>query len=107
MGHKKLCLDCRKAFNRDFDSGSGHIYLCPDCGKEMILMPHRFRPPKRSDDKKWETVKFFIEHGFKYQPIYRHTDLNGKLVSENVEYPETLKEAKEFVQTYKAQSFIK
>ncbi|GGK80937.1 hypothetical protein GCM10011405_30850 [Rufibacter glacialis] len=71
----------------------------------MILIPHRFRPPKRTDYKRWKTVGFFIDNGFKYQHIYKYTDLNIKLLTENVEYPETLKEAKEFVETFKAQSY--
>jgi DNA-directed RNA polymerase subunit RPC12/RpoP len=107
MGHKKMCLECKKTFNREFDTGSGHDYKCPDCGKSMILMPHRFRPPKRTDDKKWETVKLLVENGFKYQHIYDHKEIDGKWTSESVEYPENPKDAKEFIKKYKTQSFNK
>lgn len=101
MGHKKLCLHCRKVFNRDFDPGSGHDYKCPDCGRSMILMPHRFRPPKRIDDKKWEVVKLLIENGFKYQLLYDYIEVEGKLQAVLVKYPESLREAKEFIEKYR------
>lgn len=68
-------------------------------------MPHRFRPPRRSDDKKWGTVQFLIENGFKYQHIYNYIEKEGNQISENVIYPENLKEAKEFVLKYKNQSY--
>lgn len=49
MGHKVT-------LNRPFDSGSELQYPCPECGKPMFLLSHLFRPPKKTDDKKWKTV---------------------------------------------------
>ena len=73
----------------------------------MTLLPHRFKPPKKTEDKKWETVKFLIEHGFYYQHIYKkvETTENGNIVYENyAKYPENLKDAIEFVEKYKEQA---
>ena len=53
MGHKKVCLDCKISFNREFDNGLELTYPCPECGKSMTLLPHRFRPPKKTDENKW------------------------------------------------------
>lgn len=107
MGHKKVCLDCRICLNRDFDPGSGLNYPCPECGKPMKLLPHRFRPPKKSDDKKWETVKYLIESGFNYQHIYKSViTKNGVTSYENyAEYPDNIRDAKEFVLKYKDQAY--
>ena len=105
MGHKSVCVDCRKTFNRGFDSGSGREYKCPDCGKPMTLYPHRFRPPKKSDDSKWITVKYLLEHGFNYQHVHEPGEF-GKIINGRevfVEYPENLRDAKEFVEKYKNQ----
>ena len=106
MGHKKVCLDCHICLNRDFDPGSELNYPCPECGKHMKLLPHRFRPPKKSDDKKWETVKYLIENGFNYQHIYKTVETkNGVTSYENyAEYPENIRDAKEFVKKYKEQA---
>lgn len=103
MGHKKVCLECKLTFNRDFDFGSDLTYPCPECQKSMILLPHRFRPPKKSDDKGWQLVKFLIDNGFYFQHIYQNgsDELNGKLTNNYVSYPKNLREAKEFIITYK------
>ena len=106
MGYKKICLECKLTFNRPIDFGSGQTYPCPECAKPMTLLPHRFRPPKKTNDKKWETVKFLIEHGFCYQHIYKNIETkNGIVINENyVDYPENLKDAKEFIEKYKEQA---
>ena len=104
MGHKKLCLDCRKVFSREFDFSSARNYKCPDCGKTMILMPHRFRPPKRTDDRRWETVRILVENGFRYQHIFNHIETNEGLISESVRYPESPREANEFMEKYRKQA---
>jgi hypothetical protein len=72
-------------------------------------MPHRFRPPKKTDIKKWEVVKFLIEHGFKYQHIYKDVSLNNGIVdySNYAVYPDNMKEAKEFAEKYSGQAIKK
>ncbi len=107
MGHKKVCLECKVTLNKPFDSGSELTYPCPECGKQMTLLPHRFRPPKKTEDKKWKTVRFLVENGFHYQHIYENVTktINGFIKLENlVSYPENIREAKEFVEKYKSQA---
>ena len=107
MGYKKVCLDCRLSLSRPIDFGSGLSYPCPTCSKPMILLPHRFRPPKKSDDKAWDLVRFYIANGFKYQHIYdQNEQITEQLSSRKdyVEYPDNLRDAKEFVLKYKAQA---
>lgn len=106
MGYKKVCLKCRITLNRTFDSGSELTYPCPECGKPMILLSHRFRPPIKSDDKKWETIKFLIDNGFYFQHIYEKIEIkNGVTSHQNyVSYPDKLRDAKEFVAKYKSQA---
>jgi len=92
MGHKKLCLSCRLTLNRDFDDGSSGLkYPCPKCQKEMILLPHRFRPPKKSDEAKWKAVEFLIEQGFRYQHVFE-------------DVPENLRDAKVFLENLERKS---
>lgn len=106
MGYKAVCIDCRKSLNRPLDS-SNRLYPCSECGKSMTLLSHRFRPPKKTDDKKWETVKFLIETGFHYDHVDQIMDnnSNGMTSDQNyTTYPENIKDAKEFVKNYKHQA---
>jgi len=106
MGHKKVCLDCKLTYNRDFDSGSNLTYNCPKCQKPMLLLPHRFRPPKKTDDKGWILVNFLITNGFYFQHIYQEgsSEYCKKATDNYVPYPKDLREAKEFIITYKDQA---
>lgn len=92
--------------NRDFDPSSQLKYPCPKCGKPMLLLPHRFRPPKKNDDKGWELVNYLIENGFRFQHIYQlgSDDYNKKLTDNYISYPKNLRDAKEFVEKYKGQA---
>ena len=106
MGYKNICLDCRKAFSLGTDFTKIRESKCPDCGNTMTIISHRFRPPKTTDVKKWETVRFLIENGFRYQHIYKTISVssNGVKSYENyVDYPDNLRDAKEFVNKYKSQ----
>ncbi len=106
MGYKAVCIDCRKSINRALDFGSDREYPCSVCGKPMTLLSHLFKPPKKTDTKQWETVKYLIESGFNYQHIYKTVEkMNGVIISykDYVSYPDNLKEAKEFIEKYKDQ----
>jgi hypothetical protein len=110
MGHKSICLECKKSFSQGTDFRNIHESNCPNCSEPLTLIPQRFRPPKITDSKKWETVKFLIQNGFKYQHIYENSEelKNGKKSLSNlVAYPENLREAKEFVEKYKQQAITK
>lgn len=96
MGHKKVCLECRKAFSI-YNNGAEEVKLtCPQCGVKVVLMPHRFRPPKKEDIKQWSLIRFLIENGFLYQHVYEN--------HQYVKYPSSMDEAKEFVTKFKSQA---
>lgn len=105
MGHKIVCLECRKTYNQGTDFNDRREMVCPDCGKQMTPLSHRFRPPKKSEDKKWETIQFLIKNGFYFQHIYETITKEGFIKYENlVPYPKNIRDAKEFVERYKNQA---
>ncbi|WP_076375828.1 hypothetical protein [Mucilaginibacter lappiensis] len=74
---------------------------CPHCGKVMTYMSYNFRPPRKSDNTKWETVRYLVAHGFIYNHIYEPIPDNPNGATRTAIYPETLREAKEFVEKHK------
>jgi predicted nucleic acid-binding Zn-ribbon protein len=106
MGHKKVCLNCRKAFNQnsDFEIQSG--LSCPECGQKMTEVNHKFQPPKKADLKSWKVVKFLIENGFLFQHVYKNFEEKNELVSNEkyVNYPTNISDAKLFVREFKNQA---
>jgi len=107
MGYKVVCLDCRKAFSQGTDYRNFRESVCPYCGTKMMFLDQKFKPPKKTDKEKWETVKFLTENGFYYQRVYEKIEIrNGVIISYQnpVAYPENLREANEFVIRYKIQA---
>jgi hypothetical protein len=108
MGYKKVCLDCRKAFNRPIELEKVHISICPQCEKPMTELNHLFQPPKQTDKKKWDVVRFLVDNGFKYYHVWETVIKNSKgeitEYQNYAKYPESMKDAKEFVEKYKEQS---
>jgi len=67
MGYKSVCLNCRKAFSQGTDfTKFKKDKVCSDCGNTMEFLSEKFQPPPKTDNKKWEVVKFFIENDFFY-----------------------------------------
>jgi hypothetical protein len=97
MGHKLVCLNCRKAFNIGADYDDAQSNRCPDCGNPATRYPHRFRPPRRTATKQWAVVKFLQLQGFTYQHIHQPG-------VDYVPYPSTMYEAQSFVLEYKSQA---
>ena len=98
MGHKKVCLNCKKAFSI-YNNESKEINLtCPECKSKMVLVSHRFRPPKQTDTKQWDLAKYLITNGFPYQHIHENYQY--------VQYPTTMEEAREFVLKFKSQAYL-
>lgn len=93
MGHKNVCLTCQKAFNlnSDYTVAEKQSIKCSDCGGVMIRYSHRFRPPAKNANKRWEVVRFLHENDFHFHHI-SELDKNGYS-----KYPETMKQAQEFV----------
>lgn len=97
MGYKSVCLECKKAYNNSIDLDNHKKEVCPDCGASMYFLSHMFKPPKKTDAKKWNVVKYLVESGFNYSHTY---DLIAPGVYKQLgKYPETMKEAAEFVKS--------
>jgi DNA-directed RNA polymerase subunit RPC12/RpoP len=102
MGNKSVCFNCKKSFSF-FNAEAQKV--CPECKGEVFVYPHRFRTPKKDDIKKWAVVEYLKENDFFYQHIskeYEYIDANGivRICSGYVKIPETMREAKEFVEGY-------
>jgi hypothetical protein len=72
----------------------------------MLLLPHRFRPPRLNDGQKWEVVKYMINSGFHYQHVYNDaaSKRNSSVSNENyADYSEKMIDAREFVEKYREQ----
>ena len=106
MVHKVVCLDCRKSFSQGTDFEKVKELNCVECGRKMLLLPHRFRAPKRTEIKKWETLKYLTSNGFLYQHVYKNIEIKNGITSyqKYVNYPETIRDTKEFVEKYKEQA---
>lgn len=103
MGNKSVCLHCRVSYNNGIDYYRDEdIYarICPLCRREMKDLTYRFKPPKKGDSPKWETIRFLLAHGFYFQHIY--DDEN----QQRAEYPENLKDAKVFAEKYYEQRIL-
>jgi hypothetical protein len=100
MGSNKLvCLMCKRTANSQSE------IVCSKCGQSMTVLPHRFRPPKESEQKKCDVVKYLVENGFYFQHIYKAYPFYNMDSHENYAvYPKTKYEAKEFIEKFKKQS---
>ena len=102
MGHKAVCLECYRVENLGLNLD---VEKCPLCSNQMVFINHNFRPPKKTDKKKWELVKFLISEGFPFHHVYQEgkSEYLKTELDNYVNYPKTLQEAKEFVIKYKDQ----
>lgn len=105
MGNKIVCLNCQKSFNQGTDFKDRREGVCPECGKDMLLLPHLFKPPRKNDDKKWGVVKYLIDNGFHYHHVYENIEHRNGLISYQnyVPYPDNIRDAKAFVEKYQSQ----
>lgn len=95
MGYKNVCLNCRIAFSSGMDYNDVRESKCTQCNEQMILVNHKFKPPKKADVAGWKLVRFLVEEGFRFGGAYDNDQVR-------VQYPKTLEEAKEFVKNHKA-----
>lgn len=97
---KFVCFDCRKSFERHWIPRENYS-TCPECNSQTIRYDHKFRPPKKSDERQWKKIEFLRDHGFYFQRVY---DMKGSSIYIDAKYPKDLNEAKEFVVKYKKQA---
>lgn len=71
---------------------------CPECSSEMFLVSHNFKPPKKTDTKKWNVAKFLIEKGFNYDHLYEKTEKG--VYTQLGKYPENMKDAEALVKDF-------
>lgn len=105
MGYKDICLKCRKAFSRGTNYTTPRLEKCVDCGSKTYDVNHKFRPPKKSQIKKWEVVAYLVQNGLRYEYLYKYIE-PGVLHQQNGIYPETMREAKELVEKFKKKELI-
>ena len=105
MGHKSVCLECYRVENLRLGLTSPHLGKCPLCLNQMVFVNHSFRPPKKTNYKKWELVKFLVLEGFPFHHVYKEGKSEYYKTESNnyVNYPKTLEEAKDWVLKYKDQ----
>ena len=91
------CLECCKSFKRTLEKPSRdpETMVCPNCAGTAYNFGRHFKPPKAQDKKQWEKIRFLFTHGFRFQKIRPVRNS-----AESIPYPETLKEAEEFVVKY-------
>ena len=96
MGHKYVCLRCRKCFSAgtDFIKFQDNK-ICPDCMTPMVLLNEKFKAPSQTDVAQWEIVKMLVDNGFRFQTLY------DPVSGQRIRYPRTKTEAEEFIRKYK------
>ncbi|MBA3461469.1 MAG: hypothetical protein H0T46_16025 [Deltaproteobacteria bacterium] len=87
-----VCFSCRRCFRRS--AARTVERKCPTCGSVAVALSRKFKAPSRADEEQWRKVEFLYRHGFRFQSVY---DKTGRVVR----YPESLKEARDFVRRYK------
>jgi len=93
------CFGCRRSFKRSVAYGAkDYVKRCPHCGGRAIDLGRHFKAPKASDTEQWRKVKYLVAAGFFFQHV--RNEKTGQ-----VPYPETLQEAREFVDRYRAQAW--
>ena len=93
------CFECQRSHKRSLESDE-LFKVCPNCAGKTIRLGRHFKPPKSSDSAQWKKVRFLVKHGFLFQHVY-DSPQGGSLVN----YPDTLEEAREFVERYRGQAW--
>jgi DNA-directed RNA polymerase subunit RPC12/RpoP len=93
-----VCLDCCKSFMRKLPKPirEPEVMPCPDCGNNSYNFGRHFKPPKKSDKKQWQKIRYLFDYGFRFQKIRN----NPNDAYDTVPYPENLAQAREFVVKY-------
>jgi hypothetical protein len=67
----------------------------------MMAMGTRFRPPPRDDDRRWASISFLADHGFRYQQVFHTVDGERRPVP----YPDSMGAARRFVLAFELQAY--
>jgi DNA-directed RNA polymerase subunit RPC12/RpoP len=95
------CMDCRKSYEQAVNPAEQvpDEIPCPGCGEPAVNLGRHFTPPKDSEVRQWEKVKFLVSHGFRYQQIR-----SGTGDGDTIPYPATFEAARMFVIRYRHHS---
>jgi hypothetical protein len=88
MGYKNVCINCKRVESLGTNFTDFRTRTCPECKEQMYFVNHKFRPPKKSNEKSWAIVKFLIVGEYDFRSTY-------------LSYPENLKEAEEFIEKWR------
>jgi hypothetical protein len=109
MGFKRVCLTCKSAFSVGSSVSNAIETECTVCNKFTYLVHHKFKPPPKAATQKWQVVSFLILQGFRYE-TYWEPVLNEKgqpfMRKAYGKFPESMREAKEFMMTYNQKNQI-
>jgi len=86
-----VCFLCRKSYKKP---KSDEPRLCPESGKELTPLSRKFSAPPKTTIEEWKVVEYLVSQGFRYYTIRVENGQQAK-------YPKTMKEAVEFVRTYR------
>lgn len=92
-----VCFACRKSFKYPPVSGAR---VCPQCQRPMEMLSRKFSAPKSKDLDQWAKVEYLVSRGFRFYTAYVPHESGGRIA---VKYPDTLKEAEDFVARVGAQ----
>ena len=99
MRQKDVCLSCKIAFNRGTNIETPVKKVCPNCSEPLVQVNHKFKPPKKTDTKKWEVVNYLISNGFNFNHAYEM--IEPGVYKQIGKFPENMRDAKEFVKLHK------
>ena len=86
------CFQCRKCFKRSIETWEAGP-KCPDCGSATHVMGRHFRAPSVRATKQWRKVEMLYQAGIHF---------SGTQSGELGQFPDTLLEAREFLQRNQA-----
>jgi DNA-directed RNA polymerase subunit RPC12/RpoP len=98
MGYKSICVECKTAFSKGNNLNTINESSCTKCGQKTILVNHKFKPPPKSDVKKWKIVQLLLENGFRFDTEHEYI---GEGIYTKINYPTGIVEVKEFIKKYK------
>ena len=81
------CFACRKSFKKDL-ADPRFTPQCPECGRALVPMGRYFRAPRKTDAAQWKKVEMLSRAG-----VY----FGGRQSGELGQFPDTLREAKDFI----------
>ena len=91
-----VCFACRKSFKYP---AQPEPRVCPQCRRPMERLSRKFSAPKSTDLMQWRKVQYLVERGFRFHTAYVPV---APGVSRSVDYPQTLQQAKAFVEFIEA-----